>query len=290
MECVYNNYKTYEKYDDLEATDELWPETAKQWGLEDYILGIRAAYAGEHDDDKQLKIAKACIYDQGNIEKIKQFHEKNKLSYDGPYHVSVFGQGYDPVMDGGFPINWALSRGENDFALWLIQTKGVNLLHPQKCGYCCFHSLVVGIAKCGLKSEHKVLIKLLIDAGLSPNTIRHERTPLAFYMNMAKNVDEHVFQLFFEYGAKILNIGSSYCEREWFNLIFEAIETNQPALTLVKLYKARLDAQSSCGIEYFQKLVHMKTSYMNYFWYYGSGIKDINALKYQNQLCISYRS
>ena len=245
MKAICNNYKTDENYDDLV------PEPVKQMEINDYA--------------KILKIAKVHIYAQGDIEKIKRFHEKNKLSYDEPYYVFVFGQGYDPFMDGGFPINWALSRGENDFVLWLIQTKGVTLSHLQKCGHSCFHSLVMGIVNGGLKSEHRVLVKLLVDSGLSINTIQKKHTPLSLYMHMAKNLDGKVFQLFFDHGAKISHTERSERGNQSCNLIFEAIKRAQSTSILIKLYKARFYAHSFVGIEYFQKLIHMKNHYTKYF-------------------------
>jgi len=262
-EDIMQNEKTY---DNLSPYDTLAQETAQKWGLVKWMPNVEDKNERPLDVVKQLKIAKYYLYKEGNIEKIKYFHQVNALSYDDPYYAGIYNEGFS-LEQGTYPLDWALCNNHVDFALWLLQIQDVDASYVSTCGHSKFHYVARGIVGQDLDLRYARLMKLLVAKKALINAIDNSaHTPLARYnvKSTKENFNMEVFQLFLNYGAQLIVgknnpiTGMRQCN------IAETVVRGDTPYDLALLFKIRLDTvylSPFAAVDYRNQLSYAKEEY-----------------------------
>lgn len=251
---LHGSQHTNQAYDDLDSNDFLTPEVALQWGLEKYCK--RNVARKPIDEKKQLKLVKFYLYDQGDIEKIKNFYERNKeTSYDDPYYIVRWQEGFS-IEHSNFPIEWALTNEHIEFARWLLEEKKVTV---QNVGQIFFKST----------------------CNNSVQKLRHH-PPIVWYVRkitdiptlINKKIFPTIFHLLFSHGAHIFDQNKKANDNnENYNPIFYALKSSCALSIIAHLfYEWTASSNVLTGVEHRKTLIYNKKSYDNYFmtlWLYN---------------------
>lgn len=228
-----------------------------------YVLSFAVLSLQSMDQYYTLKKEQFCLYNNTNksknkkkyIEKIKSFHENNKVSYDKkccPSSILMLSSFLLP--DAVYPLDYALLWNQPDFALFLLKEKSVDTTHRSLLKNSTIHYFAKGIIDNQFNAKHSEILTLLIHNKVSINSINYDnKTPLAEYISQYKkynlSLNNTLLQSFFDHNAQLYcnEIYGKHEERNC-NLLSIAripFETNDSEKDIISIMATLLQARLS---------------------------------------------